>query len=292
MGFDPNGTRFVIDAAQNGVAFETCAILGRQEMHVTASSLRNEFKRFSILLEEGEAEQILGDNGAKGYCERFLYRCGAKKIVSFDNSAYEGATVIHDMNEPVASEFECKFDCVIDSGTLEHVFNFPVAIRNCMKMVKIGGHFLSIAPCNNFMGHGFYQFSPELFYGVFSEKNGYVIERMFIFEARPSATWYVVANPSTIGRRVELTNSVMTYLLVQARRIKVVDLSDITPQQSDYMVLWDNTTQQDATVIKDKVSAFVKFKGFLKEKGLKTLSVLPIEKLRTPFHKPWYKPYE
>jgi SAM-dependent methyltransferase len=291
MGFDANGVRFVLDAVRSGVVLDTCAILGRQEMHLTAPVLKRQFEKVSMSLMDGEAEQILENNGAKGYCESFLSRCGANRIVSFDNSNYEAATVVHDMNEPIASEYENRFDCVIDSGTLEHIFDFPTAIRNCMKMVKPGGHFLSIAPCNNFMGHGFYQFSPELFYGVLSERNGYVVERMLIFESRDSAQWYLVADPARIGGRVELSNSVMTYLLVQARRVKVTDLADITPQQSDYTVLW-NRNGQGIEGKPGRISRLTIMKGLLKEKGRKALSVLPVERLRTPFHHPWYAPYE
>ena len=89
-------------------------------------------------------------------------------------------------------------------GNAQHIFNVPTAFANCMQMIKVGGHFLSMTPCNNFMGHGFYQFSPELFWSVLCEDNGFVIDRMYIFEWRPHATWYVVANPASLGRRVTL----------------------------------------------------------------------------------------
>jgi hypothetical protein len=45
-------------------------------------------------------------------------------------------------------------------------FNFPVALANAMKMAKIGGHFAARTPANNQCGHGFYQFSPGLFYRI------------------------------------------------------------------------------------------------------------------------------
>ena len=57
---------------------------------------------------------------------------------------------------------------MIDSGSLEHVFNISQALRNCLEMVESGGHFISIGPANNAMGHGFYQFSPELYFRILS----------------------------------------------------------------------------------------------------------------------------
>jgi len=43
------------------------------------------------------------------------------------------------------------YTTVIDGGSLEHVFNFPQAIANCMNMVAVGGHFIGLSPANNFL---------------------------------------------------------------------------------------------------------------------------------------------
>jgi len=295
MGIDINGARFLLDAARNGVIFDKTAMLGRQEMHLGIRQLEEVFRRFSLPLSVGEADAIIENGGGrnKGYAESFLKKCGATSVTSFDNSDFEGATVVHDMNRDIPDEYHAGFDCVLDSGTLEHVFNIPVALRNCLSMVKPGGHFLSITICNNFMGHGFYQFSPELFYGVLSAKNGYAVERMFIFESRPDARWYRVADPKKIGGRVELINSVMTYLLVQARRVSDTGLSDITPQQSDYTVMWDGKIPGSTKLrtVKEE-SRFRRFKGVVKGAAKNMLRHLPVETFRTPFNPPWYEPYE
>lgn len=70
------------------------------------------------------------------------------------------------MNREIPGDFIEKYSMVLDGGSLEHVFNFPVAVRNCMQMLQVGGHYLAITPANNFMGHGFYQFSPELYFSI------------------------------------------------------------------------------------------------------------------------------
>jgi 2-polyprenyl-3-methyl-5-hydroxy-6-metoxy-1,4-benzoquinol methylase len=76
-------------------------------------------------------------------------------VSSIDASDYENATYVHDLNVPIPDHLKGQFDLVDDGGTLEHVFNFPVALRNCMEMVKVGGHLLLNVPTNNFVGHGF-----------------------------------------------------------------------------------------------------------------------------------------
>jgi hypothetical protein len=92
---------------------------------------------------------------------------------------------------------------------------------------------------NNFMGHGFYQFSPELFYRVFSPENGFRMHRAVMFESRIGRPrWYEAADPRQLGERVELINGRQTYLLVHAERIADVPIFASPPQQTDYSALW------------------------------------------------------
>jgi hypothetical protein len=58
------------------------------------------------------------------------------------------------------------------------------------------------------------------------------------FEDKPGAPWYSVANPATVGERVTLVNRTPTYLLVVARKVGADLISDLTPQQSDYVRVW------------------------------------------------------
>jgi hypothetical protein len=51
-----------------------------------------------------------------------------------------------------------------------------------MVTVREGGRMHIMTQCNNAMGHGFYQFSPELYHRVFSPENGFTVEQMFIAE--------------------------------------------------------------------------------------------------------------
>ena len=107
-----------------------------------------------------------------------------------------------------------------------------------MEMVAVGGYFLEVTTANNFMGHGFYQFSPELYYRVFSQQNGYIVEDMLLCETDPRSKWRRVADPQALGQRVELVNRRPTYLIVKARRTHLVEIFRTLPQQSDYVSLW------------------------------------------------------
>ncbi len=86
--------------------------------------------------------------------------------MSLDCSDYEHCDIVHDMNRPIDPSHHGTFDVVIDGGSLEHIFNFPVAVANCMNLVKVGGSVFIFTPANNHMGHGFYQFSPDVLPGI------------------------------------------------------------------------------------------------------------------------------
>ena len=109
----------------------------------------------------------------------------------------------------------------------------PVAFKNCLEMVAEGGHFIAVAPANNQFGHGFFQFSPEMFYRVFNKANGFEVEEMIAVEYGPRHRWYRVADPVKTRARVTLVNSYVLNLFVRARRTRIVPIFEKIPQQSD-----------------------------------------------------------
>ena len=236
MGFDVQGIKFLLGAQRSGVSFARPATLGRQELFISPRLLRQLLRRVGAAESAGLAERLLTEAG--GYAEPLLQWLGGERIVSIDASSYEGATVVHDMNLPIPDSLRGTFSAVIDGGTLEHIFNYPVAIKNCMEMLEVGGHVLLMTPANNFVGHGFYQFSPELFFRLFSDVNGFEVRRAIFAETTPEARWYEVVDPAKAGRRVELINRRPAYLLIQARKLRQVPVLESAPQQSDYTVLW------------------------------------------------------
>jgi len=244
MGLNYSAARLLLLARSMGVSFDRSLTLGRQNLFVTARDLVTLLSEVGEQISLEEAEAIKRSGG--GYCEGFFEHLGAKSVVSVDATDYEHATVIHDFNRPIPESMRLSFDLVYDGGTLEHVFDFPTAIRNCMEALKPGGHFVGSTPANNLMGHGFYQFSPELFYRIFTPENGFEVMSMYICENRSPYQFYAVADPKAVGSRVQLTNFRETYLLVVARRVEVRPIFASPPQQSDYATLWSAGSSCDS----------------------------------------------
>ncbi len=181
------------------------------------------------------------------YGEAFFKRLGAERIDSLDYSAYQSSTLCRDLNDPPSTDPVEGYDLVYDGGTLEHVFHFPNAIATCMAMVKVGGHFMASLPANHWLGHGFYQFSPELFFRVFAPENGFEIVRIYLAEnAYSPGKLYRVKDPSETGARTLLESGRSLLILVWARKIADVKPFQKWPQQSDYSARWAEDKESEA----------------------------------------------
>src|SRR6185437_7682135 len=125
MGFDLNGVKMLAVARARGADFTRCVTLGRQSLFgQTPSELARALTSLGMATTHAEARTLLDGVWSEPLLERF----GAREVVSIDNSPYEGATRVQDLNAPVSDDQKGRFTVVIDGGTLEHVFNFPVAI--------------------------------------------------------------------------------------------------------------------------------------------------------------------
>ncbi|MDA0577408.1 MAG: class I SAM-dependent methyltransferase [Verrucomicrobia bacterium] len=227
-----NAVLFLLGARMQGINFDRCLTLGRLQINVYRKPLRALLQRAGVL-DESLFAQIPTD-GSVPYADPFLRMLGARDLHVMDYSDYEGADVLQDLNTPVPETLKQKFDVVFDGGTLEHVFNFPVALRNCMDMVAVGGSLFFHLPANNNCGHGFYQFGPDVFYRALSPENGFEVRRMIIHADGPYNRWYQVADPQVVRQRVELITFRPMYLLVHAVKTRDVGTAWQRPQQTTY----------------------------------------------------------
>ena len=198
--------------------------------------------RLSVLLGPKLAKKWVGtDQGA--WCEDLLMRhFGATEVDSIDNSHYEGAKIIFDYNQPVPKELHQQYDAVIDFGCSEHIFNVAQVFKNTADICKIGGRILHILPADNFCGHGFYQFTPEFFLSIYSNKNGYRDTEIFLSDLYNYKEWHKVSKPEG-GERINIKTRNETYILVITKKNSEVALK---AQQSDYQHIWNESQSAQA----------------------------------------------
>ena len=174
MGIDLHNLGLMAHAQDLGVSFARTVGIGRQALFVDPPVLEahRALRRLPALAKPVWAA------GSPRYFEPLMRQWfGAETVDSVDASPYENATVIHDMNLPLGDRVAGHdgYDAVLDFGCLEHVFDFAVAWRNCVALCRTGGHLIHSLPANNLAGHGFYQFSPELFFNLYQRKNGFAL---------------------------------------------------------------------------------------------------------------------
>jgi hypothetical protein len=224
MGIDIHGLNFLRYAGPRG-AFGATVMIGRQSIYLSDTELRRRLRCDIQSVKDKYAEKLL------------IHEFGASSVDSIDFSPYEGANLIHNFNNPVPESIHRKYDTIIDFGTLEHVFSVNQALRNCSLMGAPGAQILHVLPANNMCGHGFWQFSPEMFFSLYTEANGYAETEVFLADVLKPDTWFAVSRPSD-GHRIMFGSRNEVYILVRAV-LKTAEFSHDTVQQSDYVTVWD-----------------------------------------------------
>src|SRR6266853_5261763 len=185
MALDFNALKVALWARNLGVSYERTLTLGHQGLDCSPRQLRRALRDFGLPAAPDQLERCLHRAPYSAlYADELLRFLGAKELVSVDRSGFEGATRLHDLNEPFPERDRAAFSLVLDAGTLEHIFNYPAALRHCLELVQRGGHFLTTTPANNLVGHGFYQLSPELFFRVFSAENGFALRKIVLYDSQ------------------------------------------------------------------------------------------------------------
>lgn len=202
-------------------------------------------------------EQILAQAASIGYRLRiepsalldpisdkeFFSALGFRSVSSLDNSSYEGATFIHDLNKTdLPLYLDAKFDVVFDRGTSEHVFNVPNLLSSVARMVKPGGRIIHHVPSSNHIDHGFYMFSPTMFVDFYTA-NGFELPTLWlvvqpwmrirpsveVFEYRPGAL-------ETVSHGGLDSRSYQFFCVAVRHRQST---HSAVPQQSRYVKAWN-----------------------------------------------------
>lgn len=219
MGIDVHALQLLRHAQNQYGALGKTVTLGRQVVFLTPTIAQN-----------------WTGNRDRTYCETMLInKFGASDVDSIDNSPYEGATIIADFNEPIPEPLTGHYDTVLDFGCTEHIFNIAQSLKNIAKLCTFGGKILHVVPSNGFCGHGFYQFSPELFFSWYTPENGFSNTEVYLAELYDQHHWYRVPPPAN-GKRINVQTSTELYVIVLSQR---EDLSFKTIQQSDYLHTWN-----------------------------------------------------
>lgn len=100
--------------------------------------------------------------------EALFRELGFDGVESIDYYDAENPTYVLDLNRPVPESLRGQYDLVYDGGTTEHCFSTAEVLSNALRLAKVGGLIIHHLPVNNWIDHGFYQFSPTLFFDFYA----------------------------------------------------------------------------------------------------------------------------
>ncbi len=134
---------------------------------------------------------------------------GYQSIIAIDMHGRDALAL--DLNKPLPLSADVTFDLIINTGTLEHVFDQRQAFQTIHERCKTGGLMVHAAPTAGWKDHGFYVYSPCLFTDL----------------ARANAYEWVFAQAYEFGQG---TGDVMQYSALR----KAWDVPFRVPQQKKY----------------------------------------------------------
>ncbi|HYE48970.1 MAG TPA: hypothetical protein VEB20_05235 [Azospirillaceae bacterium] len=263
MGIGTSATRHLVKLCAAQKLSGRCLTLGRQSVQVTRPRLEEILddygyaatlgprqaaveQRLAALREQGRDMSFDPDGRARGYVsDHYLFAAlGFDAMHSVDASAYEGCDVEFDLNRPgLAAATGGGYQLVVDAGTLEHVFHLPNALANIFDALAVGGVALHHSPTNNYVDHGFYQFSPTLFFDYYAANGFTVLDHYFVrHTARDGGNadaWMLAEyRPGSLAGVSFGGLDAQMYMSVFAVRKEAASTGTAIPQQGHYRREW------------------------------------------------------
>ena len=175
-----------------------------------------------------------------GYTERFFHALGFGTVVAMDLSDYEGAEILHDLNDPVPDDIRGRFGMIFDGGTTEHVFDVATCMSNLNALLEPSGVLASCVPANGWFAHGFYQFGPELVYGYWKHGCGFDVLSCSMLPEMPRDKELDIPDPAEKGHRPRVRGKIpdqRVYLYYEVRKGEGAH-DYLRALQTDYVNKW------------------------------------------------------
>ncbi len=205
MGLIPTFCRFLIMAHKAAKFQGPVLTLGNQDVWASCDDLKGMFREQECSFCEPEIiptesalfknyPPLLGRARDFVHARTFFQMFGINEYWDLDVSDYENPRIVHDLNAAVPERLHSYFNLIVDSGTIEHVFDVRQVTENIIRMCRTSGWVVHITPASNFLDHGFYSFSPSFFYDLYAA-NGFDNFRCYILQHQPNPLIYFAACP-------------------------------------------------------------------------------------------------
>jgi SAM-dependent methyltransferase len=255
MGISRSAIRVLLREAERVDMTGRVLELGMQDVFATRAELLETMQEFGRKPVR-HASQLLSRKEILAKAEwvsdiYFFQALGFSDCKALDVSAYEHADILFDLNQAeTPPELVDQWDVVFDGGTIEHVFHTPNALANIFRFLKTGGRVIHMAPSSNHMDHGFYMFSPTLFWDYYKANRFDVNVCQIIRYTRDGGPWEIseyipgALTPVSLGG---LDDALYMVLLIATKTAQ--STCDAIPQQGFYQDgQWRSKANNDSDV--------------------------------------------
>ena len=224
-----------------------CLELGRQTIRFN----RQQFSDFLTDLDTNESRSVAvkdtlnrlknayKDNGTGSTLsdEIFFKSLGFEDVISVDLSSYQEASCKHDLNIPgLSKKLNAPVDFIIEAGTAEHIFHLPNYLENICESLSDGGVVVHLIPSQGYLDHGFYQFSPTVFFDFYIANRFELLDIVLLHTSADDWTnWKIHRYVPGEYRLFDRTRFAGEYvMLAVAARKRSKSTCNVIPQQNTY----------------------------------------------------------
>ena len=172
MGLSKQMARFVIREGRHSSIRGSVLLIGRQTVHLTPQRF-TELMREEGMLIDPSVPVSLDTTTQKGIGKGFISdtyffkALGAESVLAIDVSGYEGAEIVHNLDTPIPSELEGKFDFICNGSVLDNMFNPIMGLTNISRLLAPTGRVIHFEHSSNTVNNAYLQFSPNWFYDYY-----------------------------------------------------------------------------------------------------------------------------
>lgn len=219
--------------------------IGRQATYFTPSELTEKLRSHGNVVDPSAIEiDRTTVNRIPGYgqivTDRSIFRAlGIDSVKALDTSPYEGAEIVHNLNEPIPDSLRENADFIVDGSTLDNVFDPAMALRNLAAMLKPGGRVLMINAWSP--RDGSYALCSPAWYFDFFVTNGFADCKTYVCVSagnRANVYWLDPAFMRTAEARIRVPLLACWWripaVLVLAEKAREPSSSLVSPTQAHY----------------------------------------------------------
>lgn len=127
-------------------------LIGRQTTYFTPDALIARLKEHGhsadpskIEIDRSTINRLSGFEQTELVTDKSIFwTLGVDRVRALDISDYEGAEVLHNLNEPLPPHLRGIADFIVDGSTLDNTFNPALTLRNFAELLRPGGRLIGV----------------------------------------------------------------------------------------------------------------------------------------------------